>query len=306
MSVTLAEVGETLPQDNRDASVRRWVVDVLAGSPLPMLAEPRERRAVADWLMADLDDRSRLVLEALDRRYDEGELTRLQGHLRKTLAGVPVQRVVGWAEFRGLRIGCSGAVLIPRPETEEVVGWFLEGMSTVVAGSGSHPLRVVDVGTGSGCMALSIKKERPHWDVVAIDLSGRALEQARSNADELGLTIEFLEKDALDVPALAALGPFHGIVSNPPYIPANEVLDPHVAGHEPHEALFVPESDPLLFYRALRDFAESSLVAGGCMVAECHREFTRDVADCWQLDGALTERLTDLQGAERAVRLVRS
>lgn len=306
MSGTLAEVGESLPQDNLDASVRRWVTDVLAGSPLPMLAEPRERQAVADRLMADLDDRSRLVLEAVGRRYDEGELTRLQGHLRKTLAGVPVQRVVGWTEFRGLRLGCSGDVLIPRPETEEVVGWFLEGMSRAGATSGSGPVRVVDVGTGSGCMALSIKQERPHWEVVAVDLSERALAQARSNADQLGLDVEFLAQDALDVRAMAALGPFHGIVSNPPYIPANEALDPHVADHEPHEALFVPETDPLLFYRALRDLAESSLVAGGCMVAECHREFTRDVADCWQLDGALTERLTDLQGAKRAVRFVRS
>lgn len=260
---------------------------------------------MVDRLMADLDDRSRLVLEAFDRRYDEGELTRLQGHLRRALAGEPVQRVVGWTEFRGLRIGCSGEVLIPRPETEEVVGWFLEGMASV-SSAGPDGIRVLDVGTGSGCMALSIKHERPHWDVVAIDLSERALEQARSNAHQLGLDVEFLKRDALDVHALAALGPFHGVVSNPPYIPDNEVLDSHVADHEPHEALFVPESDPLCFYRALRDVAALSLAAGGYMVAECHREFTRDVADCWQLDGALIECLTDLQGAERAVRFARS
>ena len=299
-------MGDFLPLDNRDESVRRWVGEVLATSRLPMLADARERQAVTDRLMADLDDRSRLVLEAHDRRYDEGELTRLQGHLRKALAGTPVQRVVGWTEFRGLRIGCSGDVLIPRPETEEVVGWFLEGMSSVTAVPDSGPVRVLDVGTGSGCMALSIKQERPQWEVVAIDLSARALEQARSNSVQLGLAIEFVEQDALDVRSLSALGPFHGIVCNPPYIPANEVLDSHVADHEPHEALFVPTLDPLLFYRALRDVADSSLAAGGCMVAECHWKYTRDVADCWQLDRALTECLTDLQGAERAVRLVRS
>ena len=148
-------MGESLPQDNLDASVRRWVTDVLAGSPLPMLAEPRERQAVADRLMADLDDRSRLVLEAVGRRYDEGELTRLQGHLRKTLAGVPVQRVVGWTEFRGL----GSAV----PETSSPTAWNRRGW--VARGhvqSRRHvrvwPVRVVDVGTGSGCMALSIKQ----------------------------------------------------------------------------------------------------------------------------------------------------
>ena len=276
---------------------------MLASSDLPMLADPREREAVADRLMADLDNRSRLLLEAFDRRYDEGELTRLQSHLRSTLAGVPVQRVVGWTEFRGLRIGCDGDVLIPRPETEEVVGWFLEGMAPF---SKAQAVRVLDVGTGSGCMALSIKKERPHWEVVAVDVSEGALNQARSNAEQLELAVQFLTQDALNVRQLAELGPFHGIVSNPPYIPENEQLAPHVANHEPPEALFVPESDPLLFYRALRELARASLVQGGCVVAECHREYTRDVADCWQLDGVLTECLTDLQGAERAVRLVRS
>ena len=80
--------------------------------------------AIAERLMADLDPRSRLILEAVERRYDEGELTKLQGNLSRVCKGEPVQRVVGWTEFRGLRVGCSGDVLIPRPETEEVVQWF--------------------------------------------------------------------------------------------------------------------------------------------------------------------------------------
>ncbi len=113
-----------LPRDNSDVSVRRWVRSVLEAQGEGMLSNPRERASIADWLMADLDPRSRLILEALEHRYDEGELTLLQDHLRQVCSGVPVQRVVGWTEFRGLRIGCSGDVLIPRPETEEVVGWF--------------------------------------------------------------------------------------------------------------------------------------------------------------------------------------
>ena len=270
-----------------------------------MLDTLREREAIADRLMADLDHRGRILLEALDRRYDEGELTRLGNHLDRVLSGEPVQRVLGWTEFRGLRIGCAGDVLIPRPETEEVVGWFLDGMSGIAHQAEHRPVRVLDVGTGSGCLALALKRERPEWEVMAIDLSSAALEQARANAAELGLDVEFRQMDALDTHALSDLGPFHGAVSNPPYIPQSEGLESHVVDHEPAMALFVPDDDPLCFYKALLDWASGSLVPGGCLVAECHHVLVQEVVDCWQLDGAFSECLTDLQGAERAVRLLR-
>lgn len=297
--------GRALPADNRDRTVRKWLRQRLSETGLAMLDIPREREAIADRLMADLDDRGRILLEAMDRRYDEGELTRLGLHLDRVLSGEPVQRVLGWTEFRGLRIGCAGDVLIPRPETEEVVGWFLDGMSGIAHDAVNRSIRVLDVGTGSGCMALALKRERPDWEVVAIDLSADALEQAQANAAELGLDVEFRQMDALDAEDMAALGPFHGAVSNPPYIPQSEGLDAHVVDHEPAMALFVPDNDPLCFYTALLDWASESLAPGGCLVAECHHALVREVADCWQLDDAFSECLTDLQGAERAVRLLR-
>ena len=292
-----------LPRDNSDVSVRRWVRSVLEAQGEGMLSNPRERASIADWLMADLDPRSRLILEALEHRYDEGELTLLQDHLRQVCSGVPVQRVVGWTEFRGLRIGCSGDVLIPRPETEEVVGWFLEGMAMA---KGDEAKRVLDIGTGSGCMALALKAENPSWDVVGVDVSEAALNQAKTNAIELGLDVTWVALDALDSAAVAALGRFDGIVSNPPYIPSSEVLEPHVQDHEPALALFVPDNEPLRFYNAMVPLVTSCLVSGGCMVAECHTEFTKEVADCWKLEGAQVQVLCDLQGAQRAVRLIRS
>ena len=292
-----------LPADNRDRSVRTWVMARLMAANTPMLAEPRECEATCSRLMAGLDDRSRAVLEAFDRRYDEGELTRLQRQLARVEAGEPVQRVLGWTEFRGLRIGCSGAVLIPRPETEEVVGWFLEAMDALP--EVGRRRRVLDVGTGSGCVALAIQSERPGWEVVAMDVSAAALEQARANAAELGLDrVRWVEGNALDVEAWPE-GPWDGIVSNPPYIPQSEPLEPHVEEHEPELALRVPDGDPLMFYAALASGARKSLAPAGCMVAECHREFTRDVAECWQLEGVRLDVLSDLQGAERAVRLRR-
>lgn len=294
-----------LPADNRDRSVRKWVAAVLAsaGPATLMLSESRERAAIADRLMADLDDRPRLVLDALDRRYDEGELTRLQQHLRRVVAGEPVQRVVGWTEFRGLRLGCAREVLIPRPETEEVVGWFLEAMDRM-PGDGQHR-RVLDVGTGSGCMALAIQSERPGWTVVGMDLSEAAMLQARANAAQLGLEkVEWHLGDALDVDAWPP-GPWDGIVSNPPYIPESERLDAHVHDHEPGMALYVPDDRPLLFYEALLSGAAQHLVTGGCMVAEGHRDLVRKVAECWQLEGVQVDILSDLQGAERGVRLLR-
>ena len=261
-----------------------------------MLDTPREREAIADRLMADLDDRGRILLEALDRRYDEGELTRLGHHLDRVLSGEPVQRV-GVDRFRGLRIGCAGDVLIPRPETEEVVGWFLDGMSGIAHQAEHRPVRVLDVGTGSGCMALALKRERPEWEVVAIDLSSAALEQARANAAELGLDVEFRQMNALDT----SLG-----ASDRSTAPSPSALHPAVrrvgvcGRPRTSMALFVPDDDPLCFYQALVDWASGSLTPGGCLVAECHHALV-GVADCWQLDGAFSECLTDLQGAERAV-----
>lgn len=296
------------PQDNADRQVRQWVGRKLSGSGLAIWADERECRQAADRIMAGVDDRSRVILEALDRRYDEGELNRIAACLDQVLEGMPVQHAVGWTEFRGLRIACGPEALIPRPETEEVVGWWLEGMAEIGRDRREvGPVRVLDVGTGTGCMALAIKAERPHWEVWALDADPGALALARSNGAALGLEVHWVLGDALEADWPSLSSDWDGIISNPPYIPQSEEaeLAPHVREREPHKALFVPDGDPLLFYRALAREAPRYLRKAGCMVAECHAQFTREVADCWQLEGARTEVLIDLQGAERAVRLIR-
>ena len=295
------------PGDNSDASIRQWLAGVLMEAGGSMLGDPRECAAVADRIMAGVDDRSRTVLDVLERRYDEAELNQIGHWLDQVLAGIPVQHAVGWTDFRGLRIACGPEALMPRPETEEVVQWFLEGMEAVAQGHEPGTVRVLDVGTGTGCIALAIKAARPHWEVWGMDVSEAALKLARKNAKDLGLDVHWVLADALDPGVGGWPDCVHGIASNPPYIPRSEAISmaPHVRDREPGLALFVPDSDPLIFYRALAQRALHHLRPGGCMVAECHTEFTREVANCWQLEVGDSEVLCDLQGAERAVRLIR-
>ena len=294
------------PSDNTDRAVRGWLSKSLVasfGSPRP---DERECRAIADRIMAGVDERSRALLEAVDRRYDETELNRMAGWMDRVLAGEPVQYVLGWTEFRGLRILCNSAALIPRPETEELVSWLLEKMDHW-NGPGKQ-VRVVDVGTGTGCVALSIKQARPNWEVWGVDVSEAALSLARSNAEALSLDVHWSSGNALQEGWPDWPDRFEGIISNPPYIPEEEstTLSPQVRDHEPDVALFVPDERPLQFHEALLREAQRTLTPGGCMVAECHADFTRKVADCWQLEDAETEVLIDLQGLERAVRLIRN
>lgn len=295
------------PEDNRDRAVRRWLSNALHKGLSDLRTSERECHALADRLVAGIDERSRTMLDVIERRYDEGELDRMAGWMDRVIAGEPVQHVVGWTDFRGLRIACSPAALVPRPETEEVVEWLLEGMQGVIPNAAGGPIRVLDVGTGTGCMALAIKAARPHWEVWGGDLSQAALDLACQNSEALGLEVHWVKGDALDGTWAPWPAAFDGIISNPPYIPDSESreMEDLVTQHEPAMALFVPDHDPLRFYHALLQGAKTHLSPLGCLVAECHSKFTREVANCWQLEEAKTEVLSDLQGAERAVRLKR-
>ena len=162
-------------------------------------------------------------------------------------AGCPVQYVTGRTEFCDMTFHVDGSVLIPRPETEELVLWAEQ-----CAADHRNP-RILDVCTGSGCIAIVLAAHLPQADVTALDISHTALETARRNAAMNGVSIRFIEDDALNgMPSLAG-ETFDIIVSNPPYIPHSEIESMHVnvTRYEPHEALFVDDADPLVFYRAI-------------------------------------------------------
>lgn len=211
-------------------------------------------------------------------------------------AGCPVQYVTGRTEFCDMTFHVDGSVLIPRPETEELVLWAEQ-----CAADHRNP-RILDVCTGSGCIAIVLAAHLPQADVTALDISHAALETARRNAAMNGVRIRFIEDDALNgVPSLAG-ETFDIIVSNPPYIPHSEIESMHVnvTRYEPHEALFVDDADPLVFYRAIARAARTMLSEGGSLLFEVHEAWAERTAEMLRGEGfGQTEVRIDLFGKPR-------
>ena len=211
-------------------------------------------------------------------------------------AGCPVQYVTGNTEFCDMTFHVDGSVLIPRPETEELVLWAEQ------CAAGYRNPRILDVCTGSGCIAIVLAAHLPQAEVTALDISHAALETARRNASMNGVRIRFIEDDALNgMPSLAG-ETFDIIVSNPPYIPHSEIESMHVnvTRYEPHEALFVDDADPLVFYRAIARTARTMLSEGGSLLFEVHEAWAERTAEMLRCEGfGQTEVRIDLFGKPR-------
>jgi release factor glutamine methyltransferase len=218
--------------------------------------------------------------------------------VERRIDGEPLQHILGYTSFRGLRIDVSPDVMIPRPETEEVVEAALRAIEDTPAP------RVLDVGTGSGCIALAIKDERPDADVYACDVSPAALCVAQANADRLELDICFADADLFADASLDKLpNQLALLVSNPPYIPEEEAdtLPAVVREYDPGRALFT-RGDPLRFYRRLASVGEMLCKAGGALVLETHADYAPDVADLLRRGGFEGVRTgEDLSGRPRIV-----
>jgi release factor glutamine methyltransferase len=204
-------------------------------------------------------------LSQLVAHYDEEcEIADLTSVVEELRSGRPVQYVLGKAEFCEIEFEVAEGVLIPRPETEELVYRIAE---TTKRGA-----RILDIGTGSGAIAIAIAKFVKEAEVVAVDISSEALKIAKYNAERLGVKVEFVEADALG--DLSALGTFDIIVSNPPYIPQSDIIDmrKNVVDFEPHTALFVPDDDILKFYVATAENAQKMLREGGSLWFEIYEK----------------------------------
>lgn len=203
----------------------------------------------------------------LQTALDKEVLNALYDILQTLQAGKPIQHILGHAPFYNMDFKVNQHTLIPRPETEELVEMILADHE------GQKNLKVVDIGTGTGCIAISLQKHLSNATTTALDVSSEALEIARENAQRLEAKIDFRCLDILEWELSFGEGKFDIIVSNPPYITQSEMRDMHqnVSQHEPHTALFVPEEAPLLFYDYIADFALSHLAPDGTLYFEINQ-----------------------------------
>lgn len=269
--------------------------------------DEREAKAVVRTLVEELFQLTLTDLYAggLDN-LTTAEQQRLETSLQQLEAGIPVQYVTGTARFFGRDYVVNPHVLIPRPETEVLCEIILSAYNQpYCALQPPVPLRVLDIGTGSGCIAVTLALDLWNSSVSAWDVSGEALLTARENAHRLQAQVNFEWHDvlSLDEAALAAV-PFDIIVSNPPYVCDHERKDmtEQVLAHEPHTALFVPDNDPLLFYRAIADYGTTHLNPHGLLAFEINPLFAKEMCELLESKGyEQVEVKTDQYGKERVV-----
>ena len=192
----------------------------------------------------------------------------------------PIQHILGYTTFYGIEFKCDRRALIPRPETEELVDWIINDCSTL--NSQLSTLNLLDIGTGTGCIALSLAKELTNTEVTALDISEEALSLARENAELLETkNVDFIKGDILNKTFNSQLSTFNFIVSNPPYVRECEKaeMEANVLDYDPHTALFVSDKDPLIFYRAIGEFALTHLAPNGALYFEINQYLGRETCD---------------------------
>ena len=291
---------------------------------LTELYDDREAANIADWVMEHVTG-----LRKIDRIMHKQsplapeKLDQLQEYTRQLLTHKPVQYVLHEAWFCGMPFYVDENVLIPRPETEELVEWIGEWAvgsrpSYAKASAGeaignqqsntSPTLRMLDIGTGSGCIPVSLKKKLPQAEVYACDVSEEALAVAARNAAAQETPVHFLQVDFLDTNNWSSLPEVDIIVSNPPYIPQSDknTMLQNVLAYEPHLALFVPDNDALVFYDAIARFAQRSLSSHGCVFVEIHEDLGPKTKELFESKGFKAEIKKDFQGKDRMVKAILS
>ena len=290
-----------------------------------------EAKAVALMLLekvAGLPTAKALIADGNDLLCRRQTLLELAARVAQ---GEPVQYVLGEADFCGLTLKVKPGVLIPRPETEELVAWVEENVNAntnlLPLTSNLSPLKLLDIGTGSGCIAVALAKKLKEAEVEAWDVSDDALEIARENAKRNGVQVKTSKVDVLDINAnsnsqlstvnfqlstltshLSPLTSYNIIVSNPPYICEEEKaeMERNVLEHEPELALFVPDDDPLLFYRRIAELGLSLLKENGLLFFEINRRFGEEVVKMLQEKGYREVELRqDMFGNDRMVKAIK-
>lgn len=262
--------------------------------------DAREASNITDWVLESLTGLSRVDrLVKTDHLLHPEQIATLKRYAAELIKHRPVQYVLHESWFHGLRFYVNENVLIPRPETEELVQLIIEDHSN------ASSLSVIDIGTGSGCIPVSLKHSLPQATVYACDVSSGALEVAAKNARELKADITFIQQDILDASLWHQLPEVDVIVSNPPYIPESDQATMHanVLEYEPHLALFVSNDDPLTFYRAIAELAQTKLAPEGSVYAEIHEDLGPATIRLFSQSGfAQTRLIKDMQGKDRMIK----
>lgn len=228
---------------------------------------------------------------------DQSQTEQLEYYVKQLLTGKPLQYIIEKAWFMGKVYFVNEAVLIPRPETEELVEWIIEYAQII-----NKPLSMIDIGTGSGCIPISLKLAIPNAKSTAIDISKEALAIAQKNAASYHTDIEWIEQDILQTKQLK--DQYDIIISNPPYIPLREkvAMQKQVADHEPEIALFVPDQFPLIFYSKIAHIGKSALKTNGQLFFEIHYDQGDAIIALLNEMGYHAELRQDIYGKDRMVR----
>lgn len=266
-----------------------------------------ELRELAYWIVEETTGITRT--EILIGCKSTKNIPNLEIILQKLRTHVPIQYIFGHTEWMGLDLRVTSATLIPRPETAELVEWIVQSVAPDVYA------RVLDIGTGSGCIAIALKQRAPQWQVTGIDISAEALAVARDNAQRNGVEVEWKQADVLSNSASDLIltdGPtsnsasdlIHIIVSNPPYICEKEKkdMDARVLDYEPHSALLVPDNDPLLFYRRIASLPLASSLSPYYIFFEINEAYGNEVCEMMHEMGYTDVQLKyDMYGKPRMV-----
>jgi release factor glutamine methyltransferase len=276
-----------------------------------------ESKAMADFILTIFcgPDNS-LASFFNEQTLTEEQVTKLKELIRNAKGFEPVQYIMKQAHFYGLDLYVDKSVLIPRPETEELVDWIVKDVKASkkkvfedypTQADATTELKILDIGSGSGCIALALKKALPKAEVWGCDVSDEALNVARRNGAQLNIRVDFQSVDILDEAQQKSLPTVDIIVSNPPYIPVDEkeTMPLNVVQFEPHTALFVPNNDALLFYKAIALFAQKRLYKNGAIYLEIHEMLGREVTGLFEQEGYSVECKKDMQGKDRMVKAVR-
>ncbi len=282
---------------------------------LILMYDEREATSIASMVMENVTGLTRI--DRLTKK-DEPLVVQQLHHLTEVVQRLgqhePIQYVLGECFFHGLKLYVNNHVLIPRPETEELVEWIINDVKT----SGKNvfqrkegeadettQLKVLDVGTGSGCIALALKKAMPKAEVWGCDVSDEALNVARRNGAQLDIRVDFQGINFLDESQQRSLPTVDIIVSNPPYVPEKDkaTMRPNVLAHEPHTALFVPDDDALIFYKTLALFGHKRLYENGCIYIEISENAAKETVQVFKEAGYNNVEIKkDIQGKDRMVK----